>query len=162
MPLYGGYRDISMFRHLAREVISSIVCEEVGYYKYALQETQENSYGESLNKFYYPPVLLNCLIIRGDEKTDDSEKGPDSFQQNEYRFLRDDLIAINIVCEVGDIIEYRHNFYEVYNTNENQFLFGKYPEYAMSDATYEFGSSWSVSCETNVLAMAKLCAIVVE
>ena len=33
MALYGGQRDISLFRHVNRELIGDIISQEVVYYK---------------------------------------------------------------------------------------------------------------------------------
>ena len=38
MALYGGQRDISLFRHVNRELISDIISQECVYYKYKLEE----------------------------------------------------------------------------------------------------------------------------
>ena len=32
MALYGGARDISMFRHVSRELLGDIITQQVGYY----------------------------------------------------------------------------------------------------------------------------------
>jgi hypothetical protein len=156
MSLYGQAEDISLFRHLNRELINSIISQEVGYYKIALAESETNIYGESTKKLYYQPVLLNCIINRTDPITNDTDFGPDAAQTVTFAFLRDDLLLTEIVPEVGDIILANENYYEVDNVNENQFIVGKYPEYAISQPTQNFGSSWSVTCETHLTRPAKL------
>ena len=47
MALYGAARDISLFRHVNRELIGNIVSQECVYYKFKLDETKVNLYGES-------------------------------------------------------------------------------------------------------------------
>ncbi len=78
------------------------------------------------------------------------------------RFLRDDLAGIdlstelgpdargfayNIVPEVGDVVLWNNDYYEVNNVNENQLIVGKDPGYSYSDNTNNFGSSWSIIVE---------------
>jgi hypothetical protein len=159
MSLYLGFRDISMFRHMNRELISGIVAEEVVYYKISIAETTTNSYGEtnpSTGRFYNPGILLNCLREVQNQTTIDSEPGPDQAQVIQYRFLRDDLIDIQLVPERGDIIMWKNEYFEADNVIENQILGGKYPEYALSDATSQFGSSWSILVDTHHTRPTKL------
>ena len=153
MALFGQQRDVSMMRHLAREFISRIVDQEIIYYKIATSETKTNSYGETDEKgyMYYPGVNLNCLVAREDDTTDDSTLSrPDRNKQIQFRVLKDDLIQIDLVPEIGDIIEYNKDFYEVHNTIENEFIGGKDPNYALSDVTQVFGESWSILLDTHI------------
>ena len=46
MALYGGQRDISLFRHVNRELIGNVISQQCAYYKYKLEETKTNLYGE--------------------------------------------------------------------------------------------------------------------
>ena len=69
MALYGANRDVSLFRHLNRELLNNIIEQKVGYYKINLEKSQANIYGESSKKYYNDPVLINCLIERGDTET---------------------------------------------------------------------------------------------
>ena len=63
MALYGGARDMSLFRNINRELMHDIISQQCVLYKYDLDETQVNLYGEaSTEKYYHPPVLLYCLI----------------------------------------------------------------------------------------------------
>jgi hypothetical protein len=151
MALYGQGRDISMFRHVNRELMGNIISQQCVYYKYDLADTKVNIYGEaSEEKFYHPPVLLNCLIEREDQNYPERETGIIDFQWNiTFRFLRDDLLdkaenfnqnyqftqryGANLVPEVGDIIVYNKAYYEVYSTNANQYFVGKNPDYDYKD-----------------------------
>ena len=49
-----------------KELINDIIQQEVGFYKFVLQDTVTNVYGEAENKVYYEPQLFPCLITRGD------------------------------------------------------------------------------------------------
>ena len=60
MALFGEARDISLFRHINRELMGNIISQQVVYYKPDLVETVVNMYGEaSKEKFWHEPVLLN-------------------------------------------------------------------------------------------------------
>jgi hypothetical protein len=159
MALYGENRDVSLFRHLNRELLNNIIEQKVGYYKVNLEKTQANIYGESTQKYYNDPVLINCLIERGDTEAVTDDFGMDNTRTITCRFLRDDLAGIdlstelgedgkgftyNIVPEVGDVILWNNDYYEVNNVNENQLIVGKDPSYSYIDNTDNFGSSWSI------------------
>lgn len=158
MPLFGGKRDISLFRHINRELLNKIIETKIGYYKLKLGDTQSNIYGESNgNKTYNDPVLINCLIERGENTSETDDFGPDVMQNLICRFLRDDLAGLdvdstgynhNIFPEIGDILLWNDNYYEVDNVNENQFFMGKNPNYSYDSTTDDFGTSLSfiVSC----------------
>ncbi len=67
MSIFGSQRDFALIRKMNREVLREIVEQEAAYYKISLEDTQANIYGESLTKTFLPPVLLNCLVTRGDQ-----------------------------------------------------------------------------------------------
>jgi len=171
MSLYGENRDISLFRHLNRELLNNIIEQKVGYYKINLDKTPSNMYGESVKKTYNDPVLLNCLIDRGDTDPLTNEFGMDVTRNMKFRFLRDDLAGIdlstelgadgrgftyNIVPEVGDVILWNNDYYEVNNANENQLVVGKDPSYSYATQTDGYGSSWSIILECFYIRPEKL------
>ena len=171
MSLFGGNRDISLFRHVNRELMNNIIEQKVGYYKIVLDRSPSNMYGESLQKTYNDPVLINCLIERGDTNPLTNDFGMDVTRNIKCRFLRDDLTGLdlsnevgadgrgftyNIYPEVGDIVMWNNDYYEVNNVNENQLIVGKDPSYSYSDNTTGFGSSWSIIVECFYIRPEKL------
>ena len=171
MALYGANRDVSLFRHINRELINNIIEQKVGYYKIILDRTLPNLYGESSQKSFYDPVLINCLIERGDTAPLTNEFGMDITRNMKFRFLRDDLAGIDlcvdqnadgrgfthgVVPEVGDVILWNNDYYEVNNANENQLVVGKDPLYSYSSNTDGYGSSWSIILECFYIRPEKL------
>jgi hypothetical protein len=142
--LYGKSRDISLFRTISREVVNDIIEQEVGYYKVYLNSTKVNIYGESQAKSYVGPVLLKCLIIRGDQASTTQDYGPDRNRDLTVAFLRDDLIPYELVPELGDVVLWNKDYYEVDNLVENQLIVGKDPNYAITDYLDQFGSDFSI------------------
>ena len=92
MPLFGGDRDISLFRTMNKELINDIIQTEIGFYKFVIQDSEINVYGESENKVYYEPLLVPSLITREDQAWNETDFGPDSTQQMTFRFLRANLV----------------------------------------------------------------------
>ena len=156
MSLFGGSRDICLFNNLSKELMNDIIQSEVGYYKFALEKTSSNVYGESQGKVYYEPVRIASLIVREDQKWSSNDFGPNIAQILDFRFLKNELISINLVPEVGDILLFRNNFYEVDGKIENQLIVGKDPDYAISTGTTDFGSSFSVIVSTYMSGIERL------
>lgn len=156
MALYGGARDVSMFRRVNRELMGSIISQEVIYYKYKITETKSNMYGEAVEgRNYADPIILFALIEVGPQEAPTSDLGVDFTWTMTFRFLRDDLLSkfneanqggfgtyqqpfiqygANLHPEVGDIIQYQNGYWEVDNTNATQFYVGKDPQYPYTDA----------------------------
>ena len=138
MAMFGRARDVSLFRHVNRELINNIVTQQIGYYKYKLEATEDNLYGETPERYFTDPVLLNWLIVRGDQEWAasalGSDFGPDESRTVGFNFLRDDLKDANIVPEVGDIVLYQEAYYGVDSTVANQYWGGKNPDYPNNDS----------------------------
>ncbi len=156
MALFGGSRDICLFNTINKELINDIIQTEVGYYKFVLEKTVANVYGESEGKMYYEPVRIACLIDRNDQEWSSDDFGMDVDQIVDFGFLKKQLKDINLVPQVGDILLFRNNFYEVDGTIENQILYGKDPDYAISTGTTDFGNSHSIVVSTHMSKIEKL------
>ena len=156
MALFGSSRDVSIFKGIARELLENVISQQVGYYKYMLNDTTINVYGEGMNRYYIGPILINCLIERGDFSTVTKEQVLDVARPATFRFLKDHLQDANVVPEIGDILMYNELYYEVDNVNQNQLILGKDPNYAYSDGLNEFGSSFSIIVTTHYTSGDKL------
>lgn len=148
MALYGSSRDISFFHVINTELLHNIIEQNVGYYQISLDETSTNVYSEAEGgtKMYYPPVLIVCLIDRGDYEGDyDAQIGPDFTRNFKFRFLRKDLVLQNIIPQIGDVVLWNNDYYEINLVNENQDIVGKVPEYNYNGAYMnDFGTSFSI------------------
>ena len=172
MALFGGSRDISLFRHLNRELMADVITQQCSFYKFKLEETKVNIYGEAAEeKFYMGPVLLNCLIERLNEEFPETDLGTDFTWGATFKFLRDDLLGkmeefnldfaptnyqygADLVPEVGDNILYNEGYYEVDNVNANQYFMGKDPQYnygenPINPRLEDFGRDMSIICKAH-------------
>ena len=156
MALYGSTRDVSFFRSISRELINNIIEQEVAYYKINLKATDSDVYGESINKFFNEPFLINCLITRGDQTFSESDFGPDVTRTMSFAFLRDDLVEDNLVPEVGDIIVWQEKFFEVNQIVENDLVMGKSEQYYFSEHLQNYGSSISIICNAHLTRPEKV------
>ena len=95
MALFGKSRDISLFNSVNGELINDIIQTEVAYYKFALEQTTSNVYGESMGKNYYEPMKIACLINKDDQTWSSDDFGSDMNQIITFSFLKNELKDIN-------------------------------------------------------------------
>jgi len=142
MALFGGSRDISMFRYVNRELMGNIMSQQCSFFKLRLSQTNFNMYGEADSaKFYDGPILLYSVIENPPQSQPTDEMGVSFDWKPTFKFLRDDLLdklkdfnedtiyGANLVPQIGDIIYYQTSYFEVTATNANQFFIGKDPDY---------------------------------
>lgn len=94
---------------------------KVGYFKLDLTNTISNLYGEAIEKWYYPPVEIRCLIERGVFTNTDTEYGVDINQTITVTLPVTNLKDLNFTPEVGDIITDQERYYEI-SSVDRQFL----------------------------------------
>lgn len=167
MAMFGRQRDVSLIRHLNRELMGDIITQQAAIYKYKLEETIVNLYGEAAGeKFYDGPFLFDCLLLRQPQNYPEDETGIGYIRNVRFSFLRDDLVDADVVPEVGDIILYQNDYYGVSSTISNQYFVGKNPDYPnnSSDGTpnplnpglEDFGTNLSIICETYYIPRDKV------
>ncbi len=141
--LFGSNRDFDLLVNINRELLKDIVEQEVLIYKLSIADTSTNLYGEALEKSYLEPVKLNCLITRGDQIYNVDEFGPDLGREASFALLRRDLEDIQLVPEVGDIVMWHEDYYEVDSVKENQLFYGRNNNYNVERAS-GYGESISL------------------
>ena len=162
MALFGSQRDISLFRHLNRELLWDVITQQCVFYQLKTAETKVNIYGEAAGtKLYEEPVLLNVLIDRGDATAPTDDFGVSYDRPMTFKFLRDDLVDSKVLPEVGDIIMWYESYWEINNVNNNQLLVGKDPAYPYNEnplnpGLENFGSDWSITCTANYVPADKV------
>jgi hypothetical protein len=149
MALFSGQRDMSLFRTLNKELINDIIDTEVYYYKLVISDTNVNVYGEGKDKVYYNPVKVPCLIEYNtiDQVSDDF--GQSYTRTAIFKFLKDTLKDDkDIYPEVGDIVDWMGEYFQIDSINEAQFFAGKNPDHWDGGETQ--GYSVSLICDAHV------------
>lgn len=154
MAIFGGARDISLFYHLNKEMITRIMDVQVLVYKLNLNATDTNLYGESTKKSYAEPIYVHAVINLSPSDSVGEDYGIDQTQQVEFAFLRDSLIEAGINPEMGDIVEYDSAFWEIDNTNDVQYYAGKNPDSWFGGN--DFGYSVSIVCAAHRTRQSQL------
>jgi len=167
MAMFTKQRDVSLIRHVNRELMGNVVTQQSAFYQFKLEETKVNIYGEAADeKYYNGPFLFNCFINRQDQSYPENEEGIQFAQGIDFYFLRDDLVDANVVPGVGDIILYQEGYYGVQSTIANQYWGGKNPAYPNNDSDGTpnplnpnlqlFGTNLSILCSTYYIPADKV------
>ena len=90
MGLFGSYRDVRLFNLMNRELINEVIGISVDIFKSALVDMDENLYGESINKVFFPGVRIACMIEVEDQEYQSEEFGLDINQSAKFNFLREE------------------------------------------------------------------------
>lgn len=154
--IFGSVRDVGTLLHIGRELVQDVVEQEILLYKVCLEDTHDNLYGEAMDKFYWTPIRLTCLIRRGEQDWDVQEYGSDVNRNTEFAFFKEDLRDAGCIVEVGDVIEWSKDYFEVDGIKENQMFLGKDLDYRLGTPTWKFGSSVSIVAKTHLSRVTKL------
>jgi len=148
--LFGSSRDFDLLVNINRELVHDLVEQEILYHKLSLEDTEVNLYGESLSKSFWNAVKLNCLITRGDQVIDIAEFGPDLGREASFAIIRRDLEDVSILPEVGDIVQWQNDFYEVDTVRENRLFLGRDNNYNLTSYGGQYGGSLSIILDTHL------------
>jgi aminopeptidase-like protein len=112
------------------ELIDEVVGQSVDIYKVSVENTDENIYGESTTKYYEVGFRVNCLIMYNEPIVNQDEFGTDTSADIEMYFQRENLASgsLNFYPEVGDIVDWNNNYWEINGTTEPQ-LFAGHPNF---------------------------------
>ena len=137
-------RDLDVFTRVNKELIGDIrlgkdgiINQQVVLYKVSVQDTETNMYGEAAGgKKWKNGVKFACLVDAEDFDWNTDEFGPDDQQNASFHILRQSLIDLSLVPEIGDVFEWNWAYFEINSINENQLIGG------IQD------NNWSVTCGT--------------
>ena len=126
-------KDIDHFDKFNKELVGNLNTEKDGIiyqpviiYKVSVYDTEINMYGETAQgKVYKPGVQVSSLVTADDQTTTTDEFGPDLQQTALFSFIRQSLVDINYVVEIGDVIEWNSGYWEISSINENQLIGGQ-------------------------------------
>jgi len=154
MPLFHGQRDAGLVHKFNMELIADIIDTEVAVYKLSIQDTKTNIYNESDKKIYHSPVKVSALINRQPQAYEGTEFGQDYNQAGDFAFIRELLKEQDLFVEVGDVIEYNGEWWEIDSIQETQFFGGKNPDYSF--ATERWGHNVSIIANSHLTRRSRI------
>jgi hypothetical protein len=128
MALFGGHRDAKFLASINAELLNSVIDTEIELFKLIIEQSNSNLYGESENKSYYDSILIPCLITKETKTATQDDYGHTYSRTAQFAISRDILVRANIYPEVGDIIFWDNEYYELDNVDSNQYFTGKNPD----------------------------------
>jgi len=126
-------KDIDTFDKFNKELVGDlntgqdgVIYQPVVIYKISSYDTEVNMYGESADgKVYKDGVQVPSLVTADEQTTTTDEFGPDLQQTALFSFVRQSLVDISYVVEIGDVIDWNSGYWEVSSINENQLIGGQ-------------------------------------
>ena len=128
MALFGGQRDAKFMASINAELINAIIDTEIEFYKLIVEQSNSNLYGESESKSFYDSILIPCLVTKDDKNSSMDDYGHTYTRTGKFAISRDILVKADFYPEVGDILFWDNEYFEVDNVDANQYFAGKNPE----------------------------------
>jgi hypothetical protein len=147
MALFGGIRDARFLAAVNSELINAIIDTEIEFFKLIVESSASNIYGESAKKSYYDSILIPCLITKETKTANMDDYGHTYTRTAQFAISRDILERASFYPEVGDIVFWDNEYYELDNVDANQYFAGKNPETWPNGS--EHGYSVSVICDAH-------------
>jgi len=148
MALFGTQRDAKFLASINAELLNAIIDTEIEFYKLVVEQSNSNIYGESTSKTYFDSILIPVLITKETKNANMDEFGHSYNRTAQFGISRDILERAGFYPEVGDIVKWDSEFYELDNIDANQYFAGKNPDTWPNGS--EFGYSVSVVCDSHV------------
>jgi len=119
-------REIAFINSINKELIQSVVGQEISYYSISLEKSRANRlYDEAIEKVWDPPVLINARIMWDNTQSASTSFGVDSKYSLEVYFHNKELEERNILPKEGDFIEFGEVFFEITSVTQPQIVFGQ-------------------------------------
>jgi|TARA_R100000353_G_scaffold39423_1_gene31308 hypothetical protein len=139
-------RDRNFLERINKELIGDlknaddgIINQKIVIYKISTYDSSTNMYGEAVGgKNFKQGVQLACIVEAQDFDYNTDEFGPDAQQDAQFHILRETLLELSLIPEIGDIVEWNFGFFEVNGILENQLIAG------MQE------NNWSVTLNTHL------------
>ena len=148
MALFGGQRDAKFLAAINSELLNAVIDTEIEFYKLVVESSNSNMYGESENKSFYDSILIPCIVAKDDKSSNMDDYGHSYTRSSKFAISRDILVKADFYPEVGDIIFWDNEYFEVDNVDANQYFAGKNPETWPNGDSH--GYSVSIVIDTHV------------
>lgn len=152
MPLYSGAKDVGFLRGISMELMHQIISSEILIFKISQQSTAVNIYGEATDRRYKPGVRVYTRAVAEDKIAQNDSEVVDFNKNIIFSFLKADLKNQGIYIEVGDIIMYDDQYFEIDNVNDGKYWSNRNPNSnigMMQNNWALHGYDYTIICETH-------------
>lgn len=118
-------QDYNLMLHFNAELLNTFVDTPVVLYKLNITSSKKNVYGESTTKRWYRGIQIPCLINRQFSTAIKDTMTVNTEQTAEFSFLRYECQTRNVFPEIGDIIDFAGNYFEIDQLNDIQLIAGQ-------------------------------------
>lgn len=125
MPLFVKPRDYLFMQGINQELVDQVIETPVIFFGIDPTMSEPNLYGESTAKVYLPGIECNAVITHDDQRVEDSQFGPDVFQNIICAFERWILQEKDFYPTIGDIIKWNDAYYDISQCIDNQLIAGR-------------------------------------
>lgn len=118
-------RELAFFHAVNKELIQSVVQQEVLYYQILAEKTiKDDLYNESIRKVWSNPVKVNALIMYENTTEQVTMLPPDAKFNIDIYFHKHELSERNMSPKMGDFVRFGKLLYEILNVTEPQPIAG--------------------------------------
>jgi len=122
---FTSQQDYNLMLHFNKELINTFIDVPVVLYKLNIIESRKNVYGESAQKRWYRGVQVPALVSRQLNTAVKDMNIINIEQTIEFSFLRKECQDRNVFPEIGDIVDFNGNFFELDQLNDIQLIAGQ-------------------------------------
>lgn len=114
MSIFLSRREKEFIDSITKELINDVIGQSIILFKVNGDYTNEdNIYGESSNKIFYPGVQFNSLIEELDPDIVTSERGLSQNREIELFAQKENLSDLDVFPEEGDFLYWDEQFFEI-------------------------------------------------
>ncbi len=131
-PLFVGAAERNFVKQINDEVIEKVVGQQVLYFPLDIARTNYNLYGEAIEKTFYSPVRVYCLVDFDESERTQGTYGFDNVRKitahfNDRRISQDQ----DLYLRLGDFVQYDDTFFEIIDVSApKKTLFGQDSDFA--------------------------------
>ena len=126
-PFFVPQKEINLIDAFNEELIDEVVGQTVDIYKVSLEDSNTNIYGEATDggaKVFEKGFQVNCLIGFNAPEVVEDELGPDVKGTIDLNFHRNSLSGSGFYPEVGDVVDWNEQYWEIDGVTEPQLIAG--------------------------------------
>lgn len=126
-PLFLGSPERDLVHQINAELTERVLSQQILYYAISLEHTNYHPlYGEAIQKTFFPPIHISCLVEWDDQPTQYSSYGADHLANLTIHFFKRRITEDkDLFVRDGDFVQYGNDYYEIVSIAEPKELWGQ-------------------------------------